>query len=52
MVRLFHSGEQVIFISYHMAERIAQRGFYIPGGPVMTDAQIEIVVSGIKEILQ
>jgi len=37
--------------SYPVAERIARRGFYIPSGLALTDEQIEMVVSAIREIL-
>ncbi len=37
--------------SYPVAERIARRGFYIPSGLALTDAQIEMVVSAIRKIL-
>ncbi len=42
---LFH-GE-----SYPVAERLCRRGFYIPSGMALTDAQIEIVASAVREVL-
>jgi perosamine synthetase len=38
--------------SYPVAERIARRGFYIPSGMALTDTQIELSASAVKEILQ
>jgi len=37
---------------YPVAERIAERGFYIPSGMAITDAQINKVAERVKEILQ
>jgi perosamine synthetase len=34
-----------------VAERIARRGFYLPSGMALTDAQIERVVRAVKEVL-
>jgi perosamine synthetase len=38
-------------ISCPVAERIAQRGFYLPSGGTLTDFQIEYIVDVFKEIL-
>lgn len=38
--------------SYPVAERIARRGFYIPSGMALTDAQMEQSAAAVKEILQ
>jgi len=37
--------------SHPVAERIARRGFYIPSGVALTDAQMDRVVAGLKDIL-
>ena len=37
---------------YPVAERLARRGFYIPSGLALTDAQIEEVTAGVKELLK
>lgn len=42
----FFGGE-----SYPVAERLARRGFYLPSGLALTDAQIEKVCIGVREIL-
>jgi perosamine synthetase len=36
---------------YPVAERLARRGFYIPSGVALTDAQIEEVAEAVKDIL-
>ncbi len=38
--------------SHPVAERIARRGFYIPSGMALTDAQIERVAQVVKEVLK
>jgi perosamine synthetase len=38
--------------SYPVAERIARRGFYIPSGMALTDAQAERAAAAVKEILR
>jgi perosamine synthetase len=37
--------------SHPVAERIARRGFYIPSGMALTDAQIERTTQAVKQIL-
>ncbi len=37
--------------SYPVAERLARRGFYLPSGMALTEAQIDRVASVLKEIL-
>src|SRR5690606_24788368 len=37
---------------YPVAERLAQRGLYLPSGLTLTDAQIDRVCSAIKEVLR
>lgn len=37
---------------YPVAERLAQRGFYLPSGLALTDDQIEMVVFHLKELMQ
>jgi perosamine synthetase len=37
--------------SYPVAERLARRGFYIPSGMALTDAQIDNVVEGVKKLM-
>jgi perosamine synthetase len=34
-----------------VAERLARRGFYIPSGLALTDAQIDEVIDGVKEVM-
>ncbi len=38
--------------SYPVAERLARRGFYVPSGVALTEAQIRTVVAAVREILQ
>lgn len=38
--------------THPVAERIAQRGFYIPSGMALTDAQMEQSATAVKEILR
>lgn len=38
--------------SYPVAERLARRGFYLPSGLALTDAQMEEVAVALAEILQ
>ncbi|MFL9924593.1 DegT/DnrJ/EryC1/StrS family aminotransferase [Herbaspirillum lusitanum] len=38
--------------SYPVAERIAERGFYIPSGMALTEVQMEEVAAKLKEILK
>ena len=45
-MRLFESE------SYPVAERLARRGFYIPSGMALTDAQMERVAQVMKEIIR
>ena len=35
-----------------VAERLARRGFYLPSGMALTDAQIELSAGALREILQ
>jgi perosamine synthetase len=35
-----------------VAERIANRGFYLPSGMALTEAQIQRSAAALKEILQ
>lgn len=37
--------------SHPVAERLARRGFYLPSGLALTDAQMEVVSSSVREIL-
>jgi perosamine synthetase len=37
---------------YPVAERLAERGFYIPSGMALTDVQIEEVAKGVWEIFE
>jgi perosamine synthetase len=37
--------------SYPIAERIAERGFYLPSGLALTDSEIEIVSQTLIKIL-
>ena len=37
--------------SYPVAERLARRGFYVPSGLALTDAQMEEVAAALTEIL-
>jgi perosamine synthetase len=37
---------------YPVAERLARRGFYLPSGLALTEAQIDIVAAAVREILQ
>ncbi|MEJ7759172.1 MAG: DegT/DnrJ/EryC1/StrS aminotransferase family protein [Gemmatimonadaceae bacterium] len=37
--------------SYPVAERIARRGFYIPSGLALTEAQMNRVVAGVRTVL-
>lgn len=37
--------------TYPIAERLARRGFYIPSGLALTEAQIEQVVAAVKKVL-
>lgn len=38
--------------SYPVAERLAERGFYIPSGLALTEQQIEVVCTRVKEVFQ
>jgi perosamine synthetase len=38
--------------SYPVAERIARRGFYVPSGAGLSDAQLERVARAVKEIME
>ena len=38
--------------SYPVAERVASRGFYVPGGLALTDTQIKHVVNCLRNILK
>jgi perosamine synthetase len=38
--------------AYPVAERIARRGFYIPSGLALTDAQLERAAATVKEVLR
>lgn len=38
--------------SYPVAERVARRGFYIPSGMALSDAQLERVAKSVKDILR
>jgi perosamine synthetase len=38
--------------SHPNAERLARRGFYVPSGVALTEAQAQCVVSALQEILQ
>jgi perosamine synthetase len=37
---------------YPVAERLARRGFYLPSGLALTEAQIDIVAAAVRDILQ
>jgi perosamine synthetase len=37
---------------YAVAERLARRGFYLPSGMALTDAQIDTVAAAVREMLQ
>jgi perosamine synthetase len=37
---------------YPVAERLARRGFYLPSGLALTEAQIDVVAAAVREILQ
>lgn len=37
---------------YPVAERLARRGFYIPSGMALTEAQMEAVAAAVKEVLE
>ncbi|RPI35989.1 MAG: aminotransferase DegT, partial [Nitrospiraceae bacterium] len=37
---------------YPVAERLARRGFYIPSGMALTEAQMEEVAEAVKEMMQ
>ena len=37
---------------YPVAERVARRGFYIPSGMALTEAQMERVAAAVKEVLR
>jgi perosamine synthetase len=37
---------------YAVAERLARRGFYLPSGMAITEAQIDTVAAAVREILQ
>ena len=36
---------------YPVAERIARRGFYIPSGMALTDAQIDECAQAVREVM-
>jgi perosamine synthetase len=38
--------------SFPVAERIARRGFYIPSGLALTDAQIDSAAATVKQVLK
>lgn len=38
--------------TYPVAERIARKGFYIPSGMALTEAQMEEVAEGVKKIMK
>ena len=38
--------------TYPVAERMARRGFYIPSGMALNDAQIDEVAEAVREIMQ
>lgn len=38
-------------VSHPVAERIARRGFYVPSGAGLSDAQLERVVRAVKEVM-
>ena len=38
--------------SYPVAERVARRGFYIPSGMALSDAQLERAARSVKDILR
>ena len=38
--------------SYPVAERLSERGFYIPSGLALTEEQMNIVTEKVKEILR
>ena len=44
-IRLFASE------THQNAERLARRGFYLPSGLALTEAQIEQVVAAVQEIM-
>jgi perosamine synthetase len=37
---------------YPVAERLARRGFYLPSGMALTEAQINKVAEAVRELLQ
>ena len=37
--------------TYPVAERLADRGFYIPSGMALTEAQIDQVAATVREVL-
>jgi perosamine synthetase len=37
---------------YTVAERLARRGFYLPSGVALAEAQIDLVAAAVREILQ
>jgi perosamine synthetase len=37
---------------YVVAERLARRGFYLPSGMALTEAQIDTVAAAVREVLQ
>jgi perosamine synthetase len=37
---------------FPVAERLARRGFYIPSGLALTDAQMEEVAAGVKNLMK
>jgi perosamine synthetase len=37
---------------YTVAERLARRGFYLPSGVALTEAQIDLTAAAVREILQ
>lgn len=48
---VFHKMGLFADESHPVAERIARRGFYIPSGMALKDAQMEISATAVKEIL-
>lgn len=38
-------------VSCPVAERLARRGFYVPGGLALTDAQVERVAGAVREVM-
>jgi len=49
---VFHSMGLFAEEHYPVAERLARRGFYIPSGMALTDAQMEEVAAAIEDLLR